>query len=335
MKLLLHFLFVAFFATTTLVLSSCGDSKKPDPAPAPTTGTLNGQITPANSVTSVTATSTSTPATTATATPNASGAYTFSTLAAGIYTLSFTPATGFAAPNNLNIVVVTAGGITTAPPVTTPRGGTVNGQITPANAISTVTAVSASNSNQIATATPSASGAYTFRLAAGTYTLRFTPATGFTAPPNQTIGVNDGGNTTPSPTRVTQSGGTATFSIDGTATPVDLVRADYVTRDLGLTLLLPNDRKVLLRVYPYDQTAVTGTFGGVSNAVLFYNENITITNYGWQSPITGTPTGSYTVTPAGTNPVRISGTFSCTLQDYTTGTAGTRVVSGTFANVAL
>ena len=142
MKHLFQFLFLAFFAATSLVLSSCGDDKKTDPAP--TTGTVNGQITPANSITTVTATSTATPATTTTttATPNASGAYTFTNLAAGTYTLSFTPATGFAAPAT-QTVTVTAGGTATATPVTvttTSTGGasftyTINGTATTANLV--------------------------------------------------------------------------------------------------------------------------------------------------------------------------------------------------------
>ena len=140
MKHLLQFLFLAFFAVTSLVLSSCGDDKKTDPAP--TTGTVNGQITPANSITTVTATSTATPATTTTATPNASGVYSFTTLAAGTYTLSFTPATGFVAPAT-QTVTVTAGGTATATPVTattTSAGGatftyTINGTPTTANLV--------------------------------------------------------------------------------------------------------------------------------------------------------------------------------------------------------
>ncbi|MDO7845911.1 carboxypeptidase regulatory-like domain-containing protein [Hymenobacter sp. M29] len=140
MKHLFQFLFLAFFAATTLVLSSCGDDKKTDPTP--TTGTVNGQISPANSVTTVTATSSATPATTATATPNASGAYTFSNLAAGTYTLSFTPATGYATPAT-QTVTVTAGGTATATPVTattSSSGGatlayTINGTATTANLV--------------------------------------------------------------------------------------------------------------------------------------------------------------------------------------------------------
>jgi hypothetical protein len=78
---------------------------------------VTGQISPANAVTVVTATSSGPPATTATATPNASGAYTFPALAASTYTLSFAPAAGFATPA-AQTVTVTAGETVTAAPVT-------------------------------------------------------------------------------------------------------------------------------------------------------------------------------------------------------------------------
>jgi hypothetical protein len=139
MKYFVHYLLLVFFFATTLVVSSCGSD---DPAPAPTTGTVSGQITPANAVTTVTATSSATPATTATATPNANGAYTLVNLAPGTYTLSFTPASGFAAPATQS-VTVTAGGTATATPVTATMGGsggasfayTVNGTPTTANLV--------------------------------------------------------------------------------------------------------------------------------------------------------------------------------------------------------
>ncbi|GAA3972283.1 carboxypeptidase-like regulatory domain-containing protein [Hymenobacter antarcticus] len=115
MQHLFHFLFVAFFAATSLLLTACGGDKKKDPAP--TTGMVNGQISPANAVTTVTATSGGTPATTATATPNASGVYAFAALAPGTYTLSYTPAAGFATPAP-QTVTVAAGETVTAAPVT-------------------------------------------------------------------------------------------------------------------------------------------------------------------------------------------------------------------------
>jgi hypothetical protein len=115
MKHLLSVFFLAFVAATSLLLAAC----KKDPAP--TTGTVIGQISPANSITAVTATSSTTPPTTATATPNGSGAYSFPNLAPGTYTLSFAPASGYATPASQS-VAVTAGGTATAARVTATTG---------------------------------------------------------------------------------------------------------------------------------------------------------------------------------------------------------------------
>lgn len=135
MKNVLHLLFLAVFACTTLLFSACGSTKND---PTPQTGVLNGQINPAAAVTTVTATDAANKTTTAT--PNASGAYSFSGLAAGTYTLSFTPASGYAAPATQS-VTITAGGTTTATPVTatTSTGGsasfTVGGTTTTASLV--------------------------------------------------------------------------------------------------------------------------------------------------------------------------------------------------------
>jgi outer membrane murein-binding lipoprotein Lpp len=244
MKHLLQFLFLAFVIASTLVLSSCSENKKMDPAP--TTGKVNGQITPANSVTTVTATSTATPAMTATATPNTSGAYSFT------------------------------------------------------------------------------------NLAAGTYTLSFTPAAGYTAPATQQVSVTTGGITVPDPTNVTQSGGTATLTVDGATVVVSLVRAQLAFGDLTLTLLDPTGQFTVLYLSPFRGTAQTGSFAGFSNAQLRYTNG----SAEWATPLTGPPLGSYSVTPVGTNPSRISGSFSATLQPLSGSATGTKAITGTFTSVA-
>ena len=210
-----------------------------------------------------------------------------------------------------------------------PPTGTVVGQITPATAITTVTAID--SLNRAVTATPTATGEYTLKLIAGYHTLRFTPATGYTAPPEQRIEVSAGGFTIPDPTKVTRDGGTATLSVDNTAVAVTLVRADFSFGDLTLTLLTATGQTAELQISPYREAARTGTFAGFSDARLFYTD---ATGAQWGAPTTGTPTGAFAVTPMGTNPVRVSGSFSCTLQAKVGGATGTRAVSGTFTNVA-
>lgn len=119
MKNLFHVLLLAALASSPVAFTAC--SSKSDPAPQQAqTGTLSGQITPATSITTVTATSSTNQ--TVTATPTAAGAYSFANLAAGTYTLSFTPAAGYTAPAP-QTVTVSAGGNTTATPVTVISSG--------------------------------------------------------------------------------------------------------------------------------------------------------------------------------------------------------------------
>ena len=166
---------LALFAGLSLVLSSCGDSKKADPTPQ--TGTLNGQITPAASVTTITATDAANKATTAT--PTATGAYTFGGLAAGTYTLSFTPATGYAAPANQTGVVITAGGTTTATPVTATIISTNNSATFSVGGVATTASLVLGNLqfNNLSVSIASASGKSVvfnidgFTGAAGTFSL--------------------------------------------------------------------------------------------------------------------------------------------------------------------
>jgi hypothetical protein len=93
-----------------LVTTSCGSSSEPEPAKA----TLSGQITPAGSVSTVTATTAS--GQTATATPGSTGAYSFPNLAVGAYTLTFTAAPGYTAPAPQQVTLAASG--TAATPVT-------------------------------------------------------------------------------------------------------------------------------------------------------------------------------------------------------------------------
>lgn len=211
-----------------------------------------------------------------------------------------------------------------------PRNGTVRGQITPAGAITTVTATD--SLNHAVTATPTASGEYSLSLPKGSYRLRFTPAPGYTEPVEQLISVSAGGITIPDPTTVTQSGGTATLTVDGATVPVSLVRADYSFGDLTITVLGAGGQQARLRVASYDGLSRTGTFLGFSNSRLYYTD---ASGAAWQLPDNGAPTGAYDATSAGTSPVRVSGSFSATLRPALGSSAsGTRTVAGTFSNVA-
>lgn len=82
---------------------SCS-KKTDDPIAPPTTGSLSGTISPAGAVSRVTATNAGGLA--FLATPNATtGAFSIDKLAPGVYTLSFTPASGYAAPADRSITI--------------------------------------------------------------------------------------------------------------------------------------------------------------------------------------------------------------------------------------
>ena len=246
-------LLLALFAGFSLVLSACGDSKKADPTP--TTGTLNGQITPAAGVTTVTATDAANKTTTTT--PNASGAYSFSALAAGTYTVSFTPAAGYAAPANQN-VTITAGGTTTANPVT--------------------------------------------------------------------------------PVTSSSTGGTGTFTVAGVTTTGSLVTANYFSNNLSVTIASTTGRSLVMNIDGFANAAGTFSLSNPSTASqLIYSEQVGTAAQQWTTASFlsgGLGTGTAVITSIGSNPRRVSGTFTATAYPATSASTGTRTITGSFTNVA-
>jgi hypothetical protein len=296
---------------------------------------LGGKIDPANAIANVTAIDAC--GVGVGTTPTATGDYSFSSLPFGTYTLRFTPAPGFAAPpdrqgaeivgtSRVNFGPILMG--TTYVYATQP--GTVRGEITPANAIANVTALNAQGVTA-ATATPSAAGGYSLSLPGGTYTLRFTPTPGFTAPASERVSVSAGGVTGPVLTYVTQSGGTATLSVSNSAQVVSLVRARLLPSGLlTVTMETNSGEAVKLEVNPYvNNTVFTGNFNSGAWLEYYYLTNSS-TRY-----ITGiNTTGAFcTITPVGSNPSRISGSFSTTVIQLPS-LINPTPISGTFTNVA-
>ena len=90
----------------------------------------------------------------------------------------------------------------------------LSGQVTPAAAVTTVTATDASG--KTATATVTSTGAYAFAaMQPGTYTLAFTPAAGYAAPAAATVTLAAGGTTAPAITAALAVA-SATYTVDGT-----------------------------------------------------------------------------------------------------------------------
>ncbi len=103
---MMHFCRLFLLATILAgpLLSGCQKEEQPTPA-TPSTGDLNGTVKPAGSVTLVTAQSSS--GLSFSVTPDAiTGAFSFSGLAAGQYTLSFTMASGYKSMTNVNTSVM-------------------------------------------------------------------------------------------------------------------------------------------------------------------------------------------------------------------------------------
>lgn len=110
MKKLFSLFFLVLFSS--LLLSSCSndddDKPAPTPTPAPAPGIIKAMVTPAGSAKNMLVTQGST---TQEATPDANGVFQINNLAAGDYSVTFTPITGYTAPAAQN-ATVTAGNTT-------------------------------------------------------------------------------------------------------------------------------------------------------------------------------------------------------------------------------
>jgi len=122
-------LFIILISLSLLAAVTACSKKGDDPTPvvtppAPTTGGITGTIDPAGSIRTVTATN----AGGLTFPLGVSGSiFRFENLAAGVYTLSFTPAAGYNAPANRSLTVVAgtdavAGTVSVSPQVSVLRG---------------------------------------------------------------------------------------------------------------------------------------------------------------------------------------------------------------------
>ena len=245
-----------------------------------------------------------------------------------------------------------------AAPVTPPAAspGTIDGSISPAGAITTVTATSAGG--QATTTTPNAStGAYSVPgLAAGTYSLSFAPAAGYAAPAARTgLGVTAGQSTAAGTTVVsrTTSGGTFTWTEGGsvkTATVQNHILQVTVPGTYSLILNATvsagaggTDRDQITLNVQNIQTAGTYTFGiiGVSQAAtaLFLRARGSGPDPIWGiGPGIGGGLGSGSITFTSFNPTArtAAGTFSFVGGPVSnTGTVNTVTVTNGSFNVTI
>lgn len=219
-----------------------------------------------------------------------------------------------------------------------PATATLSGQITPAGSVTTVTATNATG--QAVTATPTATGAYSFPgLTVGAYTLTFAAATGYATPAPQQATLAAAG-TVATGTTATLAPATASFSANGVA-----VLPPYI-----FSSTLAGDRRILfsvspggapgptLAIYLQGLTPATGSYP-LTNPNSTYKASYTDANYQSYFSSSYTPpvpvAGTLVITSVSANPRRFSGTFN--FVGYGTNNAGTylsaAITNGVFANL--
>ncbi|MBD2769658.1 hypothetical protein IC235_17345 [Hymenobacter sp. BT664] len=256
MNTYLRYLALCLLASSLLTAVSCS-SKKDDPQaqpPATVTATLSGQVSPAGSIATVTATDANGKA--ITATPNRNGTYSFPGLPLGSYTLTFTPAAGYIAPTPASAALVAGGTVVpTTTVVAAPTTATLSGQVDPVGSVTTVTATP--SSGRPTTTTPGSTGAYSLpNLPFGEYTISFTAAPGYQAITTVfRVTLVVGGTTVPTVT-ATLVPTSASYSVNGTTvTPVN-INSQVVSGDRVITL--ENSANVRLTLFLQGQVPTVG-----------------------------------------------------------------------------
>lgn len=318
-----------FLTAGLLVLGAASCSKKEEPTPpAPTTGTIEGTVSPANALTGVTATNTG--GLTFPTVPAASGAFTIANLSPGTYTLTFDARTGFLTPATRSVVVVAGQSAAAGTVLVTPQPvGSITGTINPAGAVTRVEATAANGTQT--SAVPNPAGAFTVSSTLGTATVHFVMAAGFLQLADQAVTLTVGAptvalgtiNASPQP-----AAGTMAFLINGASysasTTTVSVSAGGVLRIEGLSPNGQTPTKIVLSA---------GSFTGVGTYTL---GGAAANNFGQLIPLassqniyqtsTTAPGGTLTISTYNASSRIVAGTFS-----FTTATpAVVAVTSGQF-----
>ena len=313
------------------VTLAAGGSTVPTTTVSAATATLSGQITPAGSITTVTATPAS--GTAITATPTASGAYSFPGISLGTYTLTYAPASGYTAPAAATVTLVAGG--TTAPTVTVapvPTTATLSGQVNPAGSVATVTATNAAGT--AVTATPNSSGAYSFpNLPFGVYRISFTAAGGYQAiSATYSVTLVAGGTTVPT-VSTSQLATGASYTLNGTTITPQYISPQVLGSDRFITFETSAGQRLTL--FLQGLTPTVGTFS-LNSATNYAQYNGTdFVNY--RSNVGSSATGTLVITGVNTTTRRYSGTFSFVggVVNPNTGSPTTRTVTnGSFTNIS-
>jgi len=212
------------------------------------------------------------------------------------------------------------------------KGGSINGQVSPADAVTTVTATGGSNTS--VSANPGVGGAFTIgNLAAGTYTVSFTPANGYVAPPSRTVTVSTGSVTDLGTITVggggPTNGGTLRFVVTGQTIAASSLTAFLAGEVLSIQAATP-PRSITLTLAPVTGPGIIDLVGGQSSATYSFNST---TQMVWS---TTQPGGGGTVQITSFDPVtrRASGTFNFVAQPLSGGASGeVLITNGLFTDL--
>lgn len=218
--------------------------------------------------------------------------------------------------------------------------GSITGEIQPAEAVYIVNASNNANRTFNAQTSPIA-GTYSFKnLADGTYTITYTPGTGYNTPAPQTVTVSGGAAATAPPVMATRigstgggtTGGSNSLSVDGTAVTLSTTTAVSQAGSLGIIMGSAGGQTVSLIVPGF--TNAPGTFPLTIPSMLSYAVISGTTAQQWDTSGSG-GSGTLTVTAVGTNPRTVSGTFTATaVPSAAGGSTGNKTISGSFSNLA-
>lgn len=211
----------------------------------------------------------------------------------------------------------------------------LSGQVTPAVAVTAVTATDASGGTTTATLT--STGSYSFAaMKVGTYTLTYTPAAGYAAPAPATVALAAGGTTAPAIT-VVLAAASATYTVDGTPMTAAYIFSQGTagTNNRMLTFTAnpgaaPPTVTIFLDTFLPTVGTRTLTANGSGNNgrymgldYMLYLSDLT--------PASGAAlSGTFTITSVSTSPRVFSGTFS--FVGYTGSPTPTAPISRTITN---
>lgn len=219
-----------------------------------------------------------------------------------------------------------------------PAKATLSGQITPAGAVSEVTATAANGNTT--TVSTTGTGAYAFPgLPVGIYTLSFAAAPGYTAPAPQQVTLAATG-TTATPITATLAPASASFTAGG-----NLVTPSYIfsqtlggSRRIMFTVSPGGAPGPTLSIYLDGMTPVVGTYP-LDDTLFGYNASYLAADYlhyFTNGNNNGAPrSGTLTITSVGTTPRRFAGTFAFVGYGQTNAGAyiSMPITNGTFTNV--